>query len=162
ASAGNHGQALAYAAKVAAIPLTVFLPATAPRTKTDAIRGMGAQLIACGDYDEAESRAKAHAASGHALYISAYSHPDVIAGAGTLGLELAEQQPSLDSTVAAVGGGGLVPGIAIAAQSAARQPEVVGVEVEASTPFRHSLAAGRIVSVDVRPTLADGLAGNLD
>jgi threonine dehydratase len=162
ASAGNHGQALAYAARVATIPLTVFLPTTAPRTKTDAIRSMGARLIACGDYDEAELRAKAHAARGHALYVSPYSHPDVIAGAGTIGLELLEQEPDLDSIVVAVGGGGLIAGIAIAVKSSQRQPEVVGVEVEASTPFRHSLAAGRIVPIDVGPTLADGLAGNLD
>jgi threonine dehydratase len=155
ASAGNHGQALAYAARVATIPLTVFLPTTAPRTKTDAIRSMGARLIACGDYDEAELRAKAHAARGHALYVSPYSHPDVIAGAGTIGLELLEQEPDLDSIVVAVGGGGLIAGIAIAVKSSQRQPEVVGVEVEASTPFRHSLAAGRIVPIDVGPTLAD-------
>jgi threonine dehydratase len=162
ASAGNHGQALAYAARAEGIPLTVFLPSTAPRTKTDAIRRMGAQLIACGDYDEAEVRAKAHAASGRALFVSPYSHPDVIAGAGTIALELLEQIPDLDSIVVPVGGGGLVSGIAIAVTSSGRPVEVVGVEVEASTPFRQSLAAGRIVPIEVSPTLADGLAGNLD
>jgi len=162
ASAGNHGQALAYAARAEGIPLTVFLPATAPRTKTDAIRRMGAQLMICGDYDEAESRAKMHAANGSALFISPYSHPDVIAGAGTIGLELLDQEPGLDAIVAPVGGGGLVAGIAIAVKAQQRPVEVVGVEVEASTPFRRSLAAGRIVPVDVKATLADGLAGNLD
>jgi len=162
ASAGNHGQALAYAAGAAGIRLTVFLPATAPRTKTDAIRRMGAELIPCADYDEAESRAKAHASSGRALFVSPYWHPDVIAGAGTIALELLEQEPGLDSIVVPVGGGGMVGGIAIAAKSSPRPIEVVGVEAQASTPFRQSLAAGRIVTVDVRPTLADGLAGNLD
>jgi len=162
ASAGNHGQALAYAAREAGIPLTVFVPAKAPRTKTEGIRRMGAQLIACRDYDEAETRAKEHAARGQGLFVSPYWHPDVIAGAGTIGLELLEDQPELDAIVAPVGGGGLISGIAIAAKSSPRAPEVVGVEVEASTPFRHSLAAGRIVSIDVRPTLADGLTGNLD
>lgn len=162
ASAGNHGQALAFAARAAGIPLTVFLPATAPLTKTDAIRRLGAELIACADYDEAESRAKAHAWSGRALFVSPYSHPDVIAGAGTIGLELLEQEPDLDSIVVPVGGGGLAGGVAIAAKSSPRSIEVVGVEVQASTPFRQSLAAGRIVTVDVGPTLADGLAGNLD
>jgi len=162
ASAGNHGQALAYAARAEGIPLTVFLPATAPRTKTDAIHRMGAQLMICGDYDEAESRAKRHAANGSALFISPYSHPDVIAGAGTIGLELLDQEPGLDAIVVPVGGGGLVAGIAIAVKSQQRPVEVVGVEVEASTPFRRSLAAGRIVAVDVKATLADGLAGNLD
>ena len=162
ASAGNHGQALACAARAAGIPLTVFLPATAPRTKTDAIRGMGAQLMVCGDYDEAEARAKTHAVEGRALFVSPYSHPDVIAGAGTIGLELLEQEPDLDAIAVPVGGGGLVAGIAIAVKSNQRPIEVVGVEVEASTPFRRSLAAGRIVPVEVHPTLADGLAGNLD
>jgi len=94
--------------------------------------------------------------------VSPYSHPDVIAGAGTIGLELLEQQPNLDSIVVAVGGGGLAAGIAIAVKSSQSPAEVVGVEVEASTPFRHSLAAGHVVPIDVRPTLADGLAGNLD
>lgn len=162
ASAGNHGQALAYAARAAGIPLTVYLPATAPRTKTDAIRAMGAQLMVCGDYDEAESRAKAHGTNGTSLFISPYSHPDVIAGAGTVGLELLDQEPELDAIVVPVGGGGLVAGIAVAVKSQQRPVEVVGVEVEASTPFRRGLAAGRIVSIDVKPTLADGLAGNLD
>lgn len=162
ASAGNHGQALAFAARAEGISLTVFLPATAPRTKTDAIRRMGAELVMCADYDEAESRAKAHAATGQALFISPYSHPDVIAGAGTIGLELLDQAPDLDSIVVPVGGGGLAGGVAITAKSDQRLREVVGVEVEASTPFRRSLAAGRIVPIDVKPTLADGLAGNLD
>jgi threonine dehydratase len=162
ASAGNHGQALAHAAREAGIPLTVFVPAMAPRTKTEAIRRMGAQLIACRDYDESETRAKEHAAKGHGLFVSPYSHPDVIAGAGTIGLELLEDRPDLDAIVVPVGGGGLVSGIAIAAKSFQRPPEVVGVEVEASTPFRHGLAAGRTVPIDVRPSLADGLTGNLD
>ena len=162
ASAGNHGQALAYAARAAGIPLTVFLPTTAPRTKTDAIRRMGAQLMVCADYDEAEAGAKTHAVEGHALFVSPYSHPDVIAGAGTIGLELLEQEPDLDAIAVPVGGGGLLAGIAIAVKSNQRRVEVAGVEVEASTPFRRSLAAGRIVAVEVHPTLADGLAGNLD
>ena len=162
ASAGNHGQALAFAARAEGIPLTVFLPATAPRTKTEAIRQMGAELVPCADYDEAESRAKAHASSGRALFVSPYSHPDVIAGAGTIGLELLEQESDLDAIVVPVGGGGLAGGVAIAAKASQRPIEVVGVEVQASTPFRQSLAAGRIVTVDVQPTLADGLAGNLD
>jgi threonine dehydratase len=162
ASAGNHGQALAYAARAEGISLTVFLPATAPRTKTDAIRRMGAELVTCADYDEAESRAKAYAATGQALFVSPYSHPDVIAGAGTIGLELLDQAPDLDSIVVPVGGGGLAGGVAITAKSDQRPREVVGVEVEASTPFRRSLAAGRIVPIEVKTTLADGLAGNLD
>ena len=162
ASAGNHGKALAYAARTAGIPLTVYVPESAPRTKKDAIRQMGADLIGCADYDQAESRAKAHAANDGAEFISPYSHPDVIAGAATIGLEILEQQPDMDSMVVPVGGGGLVSGIAIAAKALSSEAEVIGVEVEASCPFRQGLAAGHIVSIDVQPTLADGLSGNLD
>ena len=162
ASAGNHGRALAYAARAARLPLTVYVPVDAPRTKLDAIRQAGAGLRTCRDYDEAESLAKRHAADGSALFVSPYSHPDVIAGAGTIGLEILEEQPSIDTIVVSVGGGGLVSGVAIAVNALAPRSTVVGVEVEASSPFTHSLAAGRIVTIDVRPTLADGLSGNLD
>ena len=162
ASAGNHGRALAHAARAAGLSLTVYVPAQAPRAKTDAIRAMGVELIECRDYDEAESRAKEHAASGRALYISPYSHPDVIAGAGTIGLELLEDIRDLHTIVVPVGGGGLVSGIAVAVKSGPRSPAVIGIEVEASSPFTASLAARRIVPIDVQPTLADGLAGNLD
>ncbi len=162
ASAGNHGQALAFAARAAGLRLTVYAPEAAPRAKKEAIRRMGAELIGCADYDEAESRAKQHGATGAALFISPYSDPDVIAGAGTIGLELLEQHPRLDAIVVPVGGGGLVSGIAIAVKGSQSKTEVVGVEVEASCPFRQGLAAGQIVSIDVGTTLADGLSGNLD
>jgi threonine dehydratase len=159
ASAGNHGRALAYAAREAALPLVVYAPAGAPATKLDAIRALGADLRLCADYDEAELRAKAHGASGTARYISPYSHPDVIAGAGTIGLEILESADDVDTIVVPIGGGGLISGIALACAGRAR---VVGVEVEASSPFTHGLAAGHIVPIEVGSTLADGLAGNLD
>jgi threonine dehydratase len=162
ASAGNHGLALAYAAHAAGLALTVYVPVDAPRTKIDAIRRTGARLRTCRDYDEAESLAKRHGADGSALFVSPYSHPDVIAGAGTIGLEILEEQPDIDAIVVPVGGGGLVSGIAIAVNALSTRPTVVGVEVEASSPFTQSLAAGRIVTIEVRPTLADGLSGNLD
>lgn len=162
ASAGNHGRALAYAARAARMPLTVYVPENAPRTKLDAIRAAGAELRPCRDYDEAEARAKEYGATGEALFISPYSHPDVIAGAGTVGLEILEERPDVDTLVVPIGGGGLISGVAIAAAAHGSQVEVVGVEAEASSPFTQGLAAGRIVEIDVRPTLADGLAGNLD
>jgi threonine dehydratase len=162
ASAGNHGKALAHAAHELGLPLTVYVPEHAPRTKLDAIRSSGADLRPCPDYDAAERRAKAHGATGETLFISPYSHPDVIAGAGTVGLEIHEDWPDVDTIVVPIGGGGLISGIALAARAISRATQVIGVEVEASSPFTHSLAAGRIVEIDVRPTLADGLAGNLD
>jgi threonine dehydratase len=162
ASAGNHGRALAHAAAAAKLPLTVYVPAKAPRTKLEAIRANGAHLEACRDYDEAEVRAKEHGARGDALFISAYSHPDVIAGAGTIGLEILEDQPSIDTVIVPIGGGGLISGIAIAVKASSAPCQVWGVEVEASSPFTRSLPAGRVVRIDVGDTLADGLSGNLD
>src|SRR4029079_169563 len=96
------------------------------------------------------------------LFISPYSHPDVIAGAGTIALELSADVPSLDAVLVSVGGGGLVSGIAVGMAALSPATDVIGVEVSASTPFRESLAAGRIVTIDVKPWIADGLTGNLD
>ncbi len=162
ASAGNHGRALAYAARALGLRLTVFIAEDAPRAKVDAIRDAGAELRPCRDYDEAEARAKAYAGAGHGLFISPYSHRDVIAGAGTIALELLEELDELRTVVVPVGGGGLISGIAIAIKAQSPSTRVVGVEAAASCPFTRSLAAGRVVRIDVRPTLADGLAGNLD
>jgi threonine dehydratase len=159
ASAGNHGSALAHAAAIAGLPLTVYVPEHAPEVKLDALRRSGAHLTTCRDYDDAERRAKEHAGTGAATFISPYSHPDVIAGAGTIGLEILEDVRDIDSIVVAVGGGGLISGVAVAAGP---DVQTYGVEAEASCPFARSLAAGRIVAIDVGPTLADGLAGNLD
>lgn len=147
---------------MAGLQLTVYVPDNAPRAKTDTIRRMGAELIGCSDYDEAELRAKQHAASGSASFISPYSHPDVIAGAGTVGLEIAQQDPTVDAILVPVGGGGLVSGIAVALKGSRHPAEIVGVEVAASCPFHQGLAAGHIVHIEVGRTLADGLSGNLD
>jgi threonine dehydratase len=159
ASAGNHGRALAFAASIARLPLIVYVPAEAPQVKLDAIRAAGAELVACRDYDEAEVRAKEHGAQGTALYVSPYAHPDVIAGAGTVALEILEHDPRVDLIVCPVGGGGLLSGTAIGAGAAVA---TWGVETEASCPFTRSLAAGRVVPIQVLPSLADGLVGNLD
>ena len=159
ASAGNHGRGLAFAAALAKLPLIVYVPREAPQIKLAAIRAAGADLVLCRDYDEAEARAREHGARGPAIYVSPYAHPDVIAGAGTVALEILEQDPHIDFIVCPIGGGGLISGTAIAAGPAVA---TWGVEAEASSPFTLGLAAGRIVTIDVKPTLADGLAGNLD
>ena len=162
ASAGNHGRAMAHAARAVGIPLIVFIAAGAPRAKVDAIRAAGADLRPFRDYDDAELQAKAFAKDGGGVFISPYAHPDVIAGAGTIALELAEDSFSLDAVVVPVGGGGLVSGIAVGMAALSPASRVVGVEVSASTPFAASLAAGRIVTIDVGASIADGLTGNLD
>jgi threonine dehydratase len=159
ASAGNHGRAMAHAAADAGMGLTVYVPQHAPRAKSEPIRELGAELRPCRDYDEAERRAREHGASGSGVYISPYGHPDVIAGAGTVGLEILEDDERIDTIVASIGGGGLISGIGIAAEGRA---SVMGVEVAASTPFTSSFAAGRLVEIAVGDSLADGLTGNLD
>ena len=160
ASAGNHGRALAHAARESGIPLTVYVSASAPRVKLAGMREAGADVRLCADYDEAERQAKRHGMSGQATFISPYAHPDVIAGAGTVGLEILEDFSGVDAIVVPIGGGGLIAGIALAVQDSGAR--VYGVEVSASSPFTASLAAGRIVEVVVGETLADGLAGNMD
>ena len=160
ASAGNHGRALALAARDAGLRLRVYVPATAPRVKVAAIGAAGAEIRTTHDYDEAERQAQEDAHRSGARYISPYAHPDVIAGAGTIALEILDDLPAVDTIVVPVGGGGLISGIAIAA--AETGTKVLGVEAQASSPFAHGLAAGRIVPISVGSTLADGLAGNLD
>ncbi len=162
ASAGNHGRALAWAVRAGGMSLTVYAPEHAPRTKLEAIAASGATLVPCRDYDEAERRAKEHAARGGAIFVSPYNHPDVIAGAGTIGLEILDEWPDVDLIVVPIGGGGLISGIALAVGAASGNTRVAGVEVEASCPFTRGIEAGGIVEIEVRPTLADGLAGNLD
>ena len=163
ASAGNHGRALALAAERLGLHATVFTPATAPETKKAAIRRHHAVLRdAAPDYDAAERLAREYAHETGALYISPYNHPDVIAGAGTIALEVLETAPDTEVVVLPLGGGGLASGVALALKHAAPHVRTVGVEVEASRPFATGLPLGRITEIEVRPSLADGLIGNLE
>ena len=162
ASAGNHGRAMAYAARELGVELTVFTPKTAPHAKLDPIRRHGARLELCASYDEAETMALAFAREHDLPYISPYNHPDVIAGAGTVGLDVLEDLPGLDALIVPVGGGGLISGVALAAASTPEPPSVRGVEAAASPVFTSALAAGRLIEVEVSSTLADGLAGNAE
>jgi threonine dehydratase len=163
ASAGNHGRAIALAAEKLGIHATVFTPRNAPHSKLHAITWHGAELRSeAKDYDEAETAAKQFARDMDLPFISAYNHPDVIAGAGTIALEIFETHPSISTIVVPVGGAGLVGGIAIAAKALAPQTRIVGVEVEASCAFTISRRNGRITVIDPQPTLADGLGGNMD
>ena len=163
ASAGNHGRALAAAAGVFKLPLVVFTPADAPRAKLEAIKRHGADLRAeSPDYDEAERRAKAFAAENGAEFISPYNDEDVIDGAGTIAIEIFEDRPSARLLIVPIGGGGLIGGVARAAQQICPDCRVVGVEAEASHAFKSSVEAGRLVTIVPGPTLADGLGGNPD
>ena len=161
ASAGNHGLALATAARRLGVGVRVHLPKTAPEVKRKALRDLGADLVEAGSYDEAEARAQEERRAG-AAFISAYSDSDVIAGAGTVALEMLAERPDLDTFIAPIGGGGLISGTAIVARARASRALVIGTEAGASPAWTHALAAGRPVIVEVRATLADGLAGNME
>jgi threonine dehydratase len=163
ASAGNHGRALAAAAAVFELPLVVFTPADAPRSKLEAIKRHGADLRAeSPDYDEAERRAKAFAAEHGAEFISPYNDADVVDGAATIAVEIFEDRPSARLLIVPIGGGGLIGGVARAARQICPDCRVVGVEAEASHAFKSSVEAGRLVTIVPGPTLADGLGGNPD
>jgi len=163
ASAGNHGIALAAAAAAVGLPLLVFTPAGAPAIKLDAIARLGATLRAeATDYDEAERLALEYAARTGAHYVSPYNHPGVIAGAGTVGLEILEDEPRAGTVLVPVGGGGLVSGVALAVKSLLPDTRVIGVEASHNPAFTTALPAGRITPFEPRPTIADGLAGNLE
>ncbi|HUE86681.1 MAG TPA: pyridoxal-phosphate dependent enzyme [Vicinamibacterales bacterium] len=163
ASAGNHGRAIALAAERFGLTAVVFTPANAPAIKKAAIRRHGAVLRdEPSDYDTAERLAREFASREDAIFISAYNHPDVIAGAGTIALEILEAMPDVETIVVPVGGGGLASGVGVAIKSAAPHVTVVGVEVTASRPFAVGLARGAITRIDVSPSLADGLVGNLE
>jgi threonine dehydratase len=168
ASAGNHGRALAYATELLGLRLTVYVPRDAPRAKRDAIARHGAELKLVDAYDETEPAAKRQAAATDAVYIGPYADADVIAGAATVALEVFEDLPEAATIAVPMGGGGLASGIGIVAKAvggdgrAAAKPTIVGVEAAASPAFTTSLAAGRITRFSPGPTLADGLAGNLD
>jgi len=163
ASAGNHGRAIAWAAQELGVKAIVFTPQNAAETKTTAIKRHGADLRAVAvNYEAAERLAQAHARDTGHPFVSPYSHADVIAGAGTIGLELIEDEPNLEAVLVPIGGGGLISGVATAVKALNPRVEVIGVEVEASCAFFAARNAGRIVEIVVGETIADGLGGNVD
>jgi threonine dehydratase len=162
ASAGNHGLAIAWAAKELGLSTRVYVPSSAPPIKRQAMTALGAEVVETLTYDAAESEAVNDARRTGLTYVSPYNDDDVIAGAGTVALEMFSDCSGLDTIVAPLGGGGLLTGTAVVARSLRKQAWVIGAEADASPVFTTSLASGRIVAVDVKPTLADGLAGNLE
>lgn len=159
ASGGNAGLANAYAAAAVGVPATVFVPTIASPTKVRRLHEYGAAVVARGvEYAEAFEAAQAHVAETGAVYCHAYDQPEIVAGAGTLGLELAEQLAGMsrevDTVLLAVGGGGLMAGVATALEGAAR---VVGVEPVTAPTLHRALAAGEPVDVSVSGVAADSL-----
>jgi threonine dehydratase len=161
ASAGNHGLGIAFAADRLSASATVVVPTNASEAKRAAIERFAVDLVRHGtSYDEAEAHAIARADAG-AVYVSPYNDPDVIAGQGTVAIELREQVPDLTTIVTPIGGGGLASGIGLAA-STVENLRVIGVEAAQSPAMRSALDAGAPVSITPGPTLADGLAGNFE
>ena len=160
ASAGNHAQGVAFAAARLGARATVVMPERAPLPKVEATRSYGADVVLHGStVEDALARAEELAASRGSIFIHPFEHPDVLAGQGTVGLEIVEQCPDVRTIAVPVGGGGLAAGIAIAAQAAAQAAvRVIGVQVEAVAPFPASLAVGYPVTVPPGLTMADGIA----
>jgi threonine dehydratase len=158
-SAGNHAQAVAYAARARAVPCEVFMPEAAPIAKAEAVEALGATLHLAGQtVDDAVAAARARAVETGMEFIHPFDDPDVISGQGGVGVELLHQVPDMARVVVPVGGGGLISGIAIAIKSQRPDVEVVGVQVEACAPFLGSLEAGVPVAVESARTIADGIA----
>ncbi|UOE45699.1 threonine ammonia-lyase [Agromyces larvae] len=163
ASAGNHAQGVAYAARELGIRATIFMPVGVALPKLEATKSYGADVVLAGDsIGETLQAAADFAEQTGAVIIPPYDHIDVIAGQGSLGLEILEQVPDAATIVVAIGGGGLAAGIASAAKQRAaqlgRSIRVVGVQAENAAPYVASLAAGERREVPVVPTIADGIA----
>ncbi len=159
ASAGNHAQGVALAAQKLGISATIVMPAVTPKIKVDAVKRRGANTILHGDnFDEAKSRALAIANGSGMLFIPPFDHPDIIAGQGTVGLELLRQCSNFDAVFVPVGGGGLIAGIATVLKRLRPSIRVIGVEPRDADAMYRSLAAGKRVALDAVGTFADGVA----
>ncbi|CAN5265542.1 threonine ammonia-lyase [soil metagenome] len=159
ASAGNHAQGVALSARLSGVPATVFMPAEAPLPKVQATRAYGADVVLEGDTlaDALEAAEKWTAGHG-ATFVHPYEHPDVIAGQGTLGLEVLEQVPDVGTVVAPIGGGGLISGVASAVKASRPGTRVVGVQAAGAASVPASLEAGEPRGVEHPSTIADGIA----
>lgn len=166
ASAGNHAQGVALAASLLGVSSTVFMPAGAPLPKVEATTKYGAKVVLEGAvYDEAHAAAAGYAEQTGAVMVHPFDHPDVIAGQGTISLEILEQVPDVKTIIVPIGGGGLVSGVAAAAKALRPGIRIVGVEPHGAATLTRSLEAGEIVTLPEISTIADGLAakraGNL-
>ncbi|MEY2519630.1 MAG: threonine dehydratase [Verrucomicrobiota bacterium] len=159
ASAGNHAQALAYQGKLLGIPATVVMPKHAPLIKIGNCQKLGANVILHGkDFSEAKAHAHEIELERGLAYIDGYDDPAIIAGQGTMGLEIVEQVPDLDAVLIPVGGGGLLAGVALAVKSLKPATKIIAVEAEHVASFSAAMQAGKPVRIETQPTLADGLA----
>ncbi|HWC35838.1 MAG TPA: threonine ammonia-lyase [Mycobacteriales bacterium] len=159
ASAGNHAQGVALAADLLSTPAVVFMPEGAPIPKVQATRDYGAEVRFAGvTVDEALQAAAAYAEQTGSVLIHPFDHPDIVAGQGTVGLELLEQVPDVNTIVVSAGGGGLVSGIAVAAKAVRPDVKVVAVQAEGAASLPESLRSGHPVPMATMATMADGIA----
>ena len=159
ASAGNHAQALAYQGSLLGIPATVVMPKFAPLIKVSTCQQLGATVILHGEgFGEAKAHAHEIAAENALAYIDGYDDPAIIAGQGTMGLEIVEQVPDVDAVIIPVGGAGLLAGVSLAVKTLRSDTKIVAVEAENVASFSAALEAGKPTKITMRPTLADGLA----
>jgi len=162
-SAGNHGLGVARAAREFGIPATIFVPSTAPAIKRDGIERAGATVdSSCPDYDAAMDAALDHAAATGALFVNPCAGDDLLAGQGTVAVEILGDLPALAAIVVPVGGGGLAGGVASYLRGAAPNVRILGAQTERTDAMARSIAAGRLVDIGHAATLADGLAGAVD
>lgn len=163
ASSGNHGAAVAFAARALGARALVFVPQGASPVKLAAMRRLGAEVVAHGDDTlDAEVFARAYAAERGMAYVSPYNDLLVVAGQGTVGVEIARQVERLDAVVVAVGGGGLIAGVAAHLRAAWPGVRVIGAQPANSAVLAESVRAGRIVELPSLPTLSDGTAGGIE
>lgn len=163
ASSGNHGMACAQAAQATGHTLTVVLPENVVQEKLNGIKGRGAQVILHGsDPGMAEHHASERASSGAFVYVSPYNDEEVIAGQGTIGLELLEQAQHIDNVFISMGGGGLISGIGAVLKQASPDTRIIGVAATNSAALAASIDAGKVVETEHLDTLADGVAGGVD
>lgn len=159
ASAGNHAQGVALAAQLTGRPATIFVPANAPLPKVQATRDYGADVQVGGDtVDDCIETARRWAAEREAVFVPPFDDPRIVAGQGTIGLELAEEAPEAETVVVAIGGGGLAAGVAAALAHTRPRTRVVGVQAEGAASMVASLRAGRPVRLAALHTIADGIA----
>ena len=157
-SSGNHAQAVALAARIRGVRAVVVMPTTAPKVKVEGARNLGAEVVLEGTTSfERKARAEAIAAEEGLMIIPPYDHPDIIAGQGTVGLEIAEEWPEVDLVLAPIGGGGLAAGITAAVRALCPEARVVGVEPEGGASMAAALAQGSPVTLDGTHSIADGL-----
>ena len=163
ASSGNHGLGIATAARELGVAATVYLPRTAPAVKRDRIAALGATVDAsAANYDAAESLAKADAARGNGAFVSPCTGATLLAGQGTVALEILDALPTLRTIVVPVGGSGLVSGIAGLLRAEAPGVRIIGAQSDRTNAMALALAAGRPTDTADRETLADGLSGRVD